>query len=256
MNLRTAPAEQPEATGNPWVVGRLANGVPRLRLLCLPHAGGSAGSFAPWRPVLPAGFELVPVELPGHGTRAGLPYAASVAELVAGLLDALAGELAVPYAVFGHSFGALLALEFALEAGRRGLPAPAAVLVSAARPPQLAATRERPQTDAELTAWLRATGGLPAELLRHTEYVGRVLATIRSDLGLVERHVWPAPRPLPFPLHVLGGRADPVVSPAELEEWAEYEGPDLTITVHPGGHFYLFEQPGVVLTGIAATLTE
>ncbi|MER5638835.1 alpha/beta fold hydrolase [Kitasatospora sp. NPDC002227] len=240
---------------NPWIVGRLAVGSPRLRLLCLPNAGGSAGSFADWRKVLPAGIEMVPVELPGHGTRAGVPYAESVPELVAGLLAAVEGELAVPYAVFGHSFGAVLGLELALAAGRRGLPAPRAVLVSGACPPHLVRQRPpRPQGDAELTEWLRVTGGLPEVLLRHTEYVRQVLSTIRADLRLAEGWDWPVPRELPFPLHVLGGREDPVVSPAELEEWAEYEGPELTITIHPGGHFYLFERPAPVLDSIAEAL--
>ncbi|WP_441247476.1 thioesterase II family protein [Kitasatospora sp. McL0602] len=241
--------------GNPWIVGRLASGAPRARLLCLPHAGGSAGAYAAWRPVLPGAFEMVPVELPGHGTRAAVPYAASVPALVAELADALEGELASPYALFGHSFGALLALELALEIGRRGLPGPRALLVSAARPPHV--VRERPEgdeDDEQLLGWLLRTGGIPEVLLRHTEYVRQVLSTIRADLRLAEEFRWDGPRALPFPLHVLGGREDPVVTPAELEEWAEYEGPDLSITLHPGGHFYLFEHSTAVLGGIAAAL--
>jgi surfactin synthase thioesterase subunit len=41
----------------------------RLRIICLPDAGGNAASFRKWQDLLPQGVDVAPVELPGHGTR-------------------------------------------------------------------------------------------------------------------------------------------------------------------------------------------
>src|SRR5882757_9949230 len=40
-----------------------------LRVYCLPHAGGSASLFWPWRSLLPPEIELWGIEYPGHGRR-------------------------------------------------------------------------------------------------------------------------------------------------------------------------------------------
>ncbi|MDX9681378.1 thioesterase domain-containing protein [Pseudomonas protegens] len=42
---------------------------PRCRLVCLPHAGGSASFFNDWRGQLPADVELVSVQYPGREER-------------------------------------------------------------------------------------------------------------------------------------------------------------------------------------------
>lgn len=246
-----------ESEANPWIVGRLAAGEPRLRLLCFPQAGGSAGAFAAWRSRLPDGLELLPVELPGHGTRRAEPMPGTLEELVAAVLDAVGPELDAPYALFGHSFGGLIAYELAREIGRRRLPPPQGLLLSAARPPHAPVpdtphSRMHLQDDATLTDWLRRTNGLPEALLRHTDYVAVVLETVRADAALMARYRRGEPGPLDCPLHVFGGLADPVVGPAELEEWIHYEGPDFTLTLYPGDHYYLYEAPDALLGDIAA----
>lgn len=44
------------------------------RLLCLPHAGGSAVMFSPWRSRFADRATVTPVELPGHGGRRTEPW--------------------------------------------------------------------------------------------------------------------------------------------------------------------------------------
>jgi surfactin synthase thioesterase subunit len=247
---------------NPWIVGRTAAGPSAVRLLCFAQAGGSAGAFAAWRGVLPAGLELLPVELPGHGTRRAEAAPRTMAALAGAAVDALRGELDAPYALFGHSFGALVAYELAREIRRRGLPAPRGLLLSGTRPPHIPVPdtphgRMHLQDDAALTQWLRRTNGLPEELLRHADYVRVVLETVRADATLTARYLGGPhgpPEPVDCPLHVMGGLADPVVRPAELEDWADYEGLDLTLTLYPGDHYYLYQAPRPLLDDIARLL--
>ena len=80
-----------------------------LRLYCLPHAGGSASTFRPWIGRLP-GVSVLPVQYPGRETRLSEPPHHRVPELAAELAAALLADTQdTPYAVYGHSFGGLLA---------------------------------------------------------------------------------------------------------------------------------------------------
>src|SRR5688572_9848315 len=86
---------------------------PSLRLYCLPYAGSSASVYVRWKRRLPAWIEVVPVELPGRGRRIGEPLQTTVA----GVLDRIASDVrpepGQPFALFGHSLGAILAFELA-----------------------------------------------------------------------------------------------------------------------------------------------
>ncbi len=248
-----------DPAANPWIVGRAAAGGPRVRLLCFPQAGGSAGAFATWRQRLPDGLELLPVELPGHGTRRAEPMPATLEELAGAVLSGVTPELGAPYALFGHSFGALVAYELARQIRGSQLPQPQGLLLSAARPPHVPPpdtphSRMHLQDDETLVNWLRETNGLPEALLRHPDYVRLVLTTMRADATLTSRYRRTEPEPLGCPLHVFGGLADPVVTPGDLEEWVGYEGPDFSLTLYPGDHFYLYEAPDALLNDIATTM--
>ena len=106
-----------------------------VSLLCLPCAGASATMYLRWRRLLPLWIRIVPVELPGRGSRlAESPvhdFDGLVAQLCAEQAEAMRGE----FAIFGHSMGALLAYGMAcrLRSTERALPV--ALLASGAAAP-------------------------------------------------------------------------------------------------------------------------
>lgn len=57
------------ATLGSWIAGGKSSPQARLRLFCLPYAGGSALMFRTWPNALPADVEVCPVQLPGRSTR-------------------------------------------------------------------------------------------------------------------------------------------------------------------------------------------
>ncbi|MFD8203421.1 thioesterase II family protein [Streptomyces sp. NPDC059701] len=247
----------PVAPAQPWIVGRYAAGRPRLRLFCLPPAGGSASSFNVWRPGLPRGVELAPVELPGRGSRFGEPVPSALEPLVDSLLEALSNELDLPYVLFGHSFGAVVAYELTRRLERRDdLPAPAALVVSAHRAPHVPLGRERltASDDRTLAAWLHRHGGLPGELLEHPEFLSDLLRAVRADLEIAERYLLPVPVPLRSPLAVLAGEDDDVAAPAAVEPWAGYGTPPPRMRLVPGGHSYPRTHPEATLTAVTGEL--
>ncbi|MEZ0069286.1 surfactin synthase thioesterase subunit [Streptacidiphilus sp. MAP12-20] len=242
-----------------WIVGptRSRTLEPCVRLVSFPNAGGTAGAYAAWRPHLPSGVLLCPVELPGHGVRGAEEPATDLGALAQSVLAALAREFATgePYALFGHSFGGLLAFEVARRIEREGLPLPRAVVVSAVRAPHEERARIVGLAEDELLEWLLASGGLPQELLRHTGYVRGLLRCLRADLLMADAYRVPGPVPLQAPLHVVGALADPVSPLDDLAGWEEWEGDaPFTTTFFPGGHGYLFEDPRPLVAHLAALL--
>lgn len=193
-------ASNPTPATVSWIAARHAPGTLRSRLICLPHAGGGAGTFRSWRPHLPDGVELAPVELPGRGSRIDEPLPQSFDTLVDALFEGLRGEFTLPYAFFGHSFGALLGYELTRRIEREiergaGLRPPSVLLVSGSRAPHVPLDGE-PVADgdeARLVAWLRSSGGLPDELLDFPDFLRDLLRAVRSDMAFAEGYRIPRP---------------------------------------------------------------
>jgi len=113
----------------------------RLRLFCLPYAGGvSEAVFGKWGQLLPPCVQVCPVELPGRGRRREEPPAEDARALAADLLGRLPigsrGD-GVPYALFGACLGGIVAYELAAAAVAAGEPPPLVLAVAAVSPPDL-----------------------------------------------------------------------------------------------------------------------
>ncbi|MFP3987342.1 alpha/beta fold hydrolase [Streptomyces sp. E11-3] len=255
--LSSPECAPPRGVDRPWIVGRVTAPSPRLRLLCLPQAGGSASSYAPWRLTPPPGIELATVELPGRGVRSAESLPDTLEELADAVIDGISDEFDMPYALFGHSFGALLGYEIAVRIGRRGLTPPRALLASAARAPHTPVRKRIADRDDEgLLDWLYGFGGFPPELRNYPAYLRYALGAVRRDLALIERYQATAPVPVDCPLYAFGGGDDPLVSEAQLERWRDCAAAGFRLQLLPGGHDYLFTGATAALDAVAAALTD
>lgn len=214
---------------------------PSLDLLCLPHAGGSAVMYHPWRRPFAETARVVPVELPGHGVRRGEEVVSDLDDLVRHL--ALRMSSVGPsrrYVLFGHSFGALVAFELARVLAFRTTP-PIALVVSGRNAPSVAhpAAPLHQLADRELVEGVRSLDGLPEQLLAHQDVLDLFLPLLRADLRMAETYrLRPGPR-LRCPVWVLAGENDALVTPDGLAAWqAETVGPCVVRRV-PGGHSVL-----------------
>lgn len=238
---------------NAWIAGRYVKGQPRGRLLCLAHAGGAASAYLTWRPHLPDGLEILPVQLPGREDRYQEPLLTGVPEMAQQAAEALAAELGpdLPYAIFGHSFGGLLGYELTRSLLRLGARGPQALLVSAAHPPQSSAGETvQSMPDAALLAQLVALGGVPEEVAEHPDFIRVMLRTARADLEAAERHQGAVTEPVPVPIHVFGSVDDPAVDFRQLSGWFEFTTGGSSLTLYQGGHFYLFAEPAALLADV------
>lgn len=232
-----------------------------LMLFCFHHAGGSARQYAGWTPHMPSWIRLAPIQLPGHGTqlmqRPLADWPGVVAEMLA--QSEASGPGPARWAVFGHSMGALLALEFAHALRARTAVEPAWMGVAACRPPSARIPLDTAEPNwlqcprGKVTERLRELGGTPAEVLDSPELLDVVLPAVRADLHLCAVHAPPPRPPLRAPLLALGADGDDL-SEAELRGWAvETTGPCRT-RMMPGDHFLVAREAGAIARLVAAEL--
>ncbi|QIJ66787.1 thioesterase [Streptomyces sp. JB150] len=207
---------------------------PRLRLVCFPHAGGSAGFFTPWLGELPDSVELTAVQYPGRAERVGEPVPGHLDDLARPVAGALAERVAAgagdaPLAFFGHDMGAALAFETARLLSARQPPCLRALFVSAHPAPTDGHHRPRRHRAAEPLAVLRRLTG--------AEDVPQ--ATAHADLQLAERYRYRPGTPLDCAVTALVGTRDADVTTLDAEGWRSCTTGPFTLRAMPGDHFYL-----------------
>lgn len=224
--------------------------VTELTLLCLPYSGASAMVYSRWRRKLPQWLQLQPVELPGRGARFGEPLHTDMRTLAMQLARELRSTLKAPYALFGHSLGALLACEMAHAFRALGCPEPVALFASGTAAPTMRADYDRgfaePKTDAQLIEQLRTLNGTSEEVLANEELMSLTLPILRADFLLCGRFQ-PVQRPLlKCPVHVLGGTSDKATTD-QLIGWSKETHGSFSVDMLAGGHFFIHEHEAKVL---------
>ncbi|MDR6594578.1 thioesterase II family protein [Saccharothrix longispora] len=215
----------------------------RTRLMCLPHAGAGAGLYRPWRDYESDVLRVVPVQLPGREELFTEPHSGSMAEAArrcAGqVLDLAGGE---PFALYGHSFGALLAFETARELLAAAGPLPSRLVVGGAADP----ASRRPDhladlDDDGLIAWVRRGAGTGSDVWSVPQLRELLLPALRADVALFSGYRADVVRALPFPITALRGVDDDAVPAGLCARWADWTTSSFELIELPGRHLYFTE---------------
>jgi medium-chain acyl-[acyl-carrier-protein] hydrolase len=226
------------------------------RLFCFPYAGGGTALFRDWPSLLPPQIELCTIAAPGREARFGEPAPRQVAEWVDGLFPELETAIDRPFALFGHSLGALVAFELARRLRERRARQPDHLFVSGCRAPQL--PRSKPPThDLPTPAFreeLRRMNGTPPEVLAHPELLELLEPLLRADFAAAETYSYAEAPPLEVPILAFGGDRDPEVSQADLGAWSEQTTAAFGAFTFPGDHFFLGAAKRAVLARVRGSL--
>ncbi|MEH0638068.1 alpha/beta fold hydrolase [Streptomyces bottropensis] len=229
-----------------------------VRLVCLPHAGGSASFYFPVSQALAPRIEVLAVQYPGRQDRRLEPCVETIPELADRLLPLVLQEADRPLALFGHSMGASLAFELAGLLEQRAGVVPAMLFASGRRAP----SRFRPEDDVHrrgdeaLLAEIRRLAGTDTRILGDDEVLRMILPALRNDYRAAELY-----RPTRFhqvtcPVTALVGTTDPKAPLEDVRAWREHTSGPFTLRTYPGGHFYLVDQAPQVLALLTETLGE
>ncbi len=231
-----------------------------VRLYCLPYAGGLAGSYLKWNPYLADFIELVPIELAGRGRRreesAYGSFRAAIRDLYAQIRSSMDAK---PYAIYGHSMGALMAYELGLTLERSPLPNPEHIFFSGHKPPHLTNGSKNLHRlgDDEFKKAIMAIGGTPSEVFQDRELVEFFLPILRADYRMIETHVHEAPlERLDCDISVFFGIQDRLMQPEDAHAWRSYTQEACQLYEFDGGHFFIHHQIQPVVEKINQILLQ
>ena len=211
--------------------------------MCIGYSGGGTAPFRGWAPQLPDDTELVLVCYPGRENRFTEAYATDWAALRQEIVDAVTAEVAErPFVIFGHSMGAIMAFDVAVQLERQGT-GPTALTVSASESPDVwQHKRSRPphlgQTDDELLEWMSTIGQLPKELLAEPELVRMAVDLLRADLTVSATYRYEPGTVVRAPMQIVYGVDDADDPAKQAESWSHLAAGDARIDQLAGGHFY------------------
>jgi surfactin synthase thioesterase subunit len=223
------------------------------RLVCFPHAGGSASFYHPFSRALQPDIEVLAVQYPGRQERRAERPVSDLHELADQAAEALLPWVDGRTAFFGHSMGAVVAYEVALRLKAEHGVAPERLFVSGRRAPSVHRPLPDPvhrRDDAGVIAELTRLSGTDAALLSDPEVVQMIMPAMRGDYQAIETYEPRPGLPLDCPVTALVGDRDPQVEPAEARVWAEHTTGAFDAQVFPGGHFYLVAEQRAVISAV------
>jgi pyochelin biosynthetic protein PchC len=212
---------------------------PRLRLVCFPHAGGSASAYRSWPELLPDDLDVLAVQYPGRQDRLREPCMTSIDHLAEAIADALVPFLDRPLALFGHSMGASVAHEVALRLERRHGQVVDTLLVSARLPPRHHRPRDVRLDDQALLADVRKLDPDGSAVLDDPDMRDLLLPSIREDFRIADAYRPSSSLVVGTAVVAYVGDHDPQVSVWQMRAWSEVTTTSFATMVFPGHHFYL-----------------
>lgn len=230
-----------------------------VRLFVFPYAGGGVYQYRAWPEGLGPNIEVIGVQMPGREDRV---HEAPMADLDAALDPVVADMTSVlddrPFAVFGHSLGALLCMEAVHRISETSTRSPEHVFVSGCRAPHIIHRGRIPISeldDAGLIDHLRRLDGTPDEVLENPDVAAYLLRLVRADYTLFDNYEYRARPPLERPITVFGGQDDPSTTTESLTAWTGLTNAPTTIHTVPGGHFFVHSARQALLPIIADAMS-
>ncbi|HVG20214.1 MAG TPA: alpha/beta fold hydrolase [Blastocatellia bacterium] len=236
-------------TVNQWVSFPKPRPGAGLRLFCFPYAGGNTLIFRSWVNALPEGVEACPVQLPGRGPRLAEKRFTRLLPLAHAIAEGILPYCNKPFAMFGHSMGAMLSFEVARYLRAHSGIEPVQLFVSGRRAPQI------PDTDAptynlpepEFIQELKRIQGTPQEVLDNDELMQLFLPVLRADFEVCQTYLYTPGEPLNCPISAYCGLEDDEENRERMQAWREQTVGHFSLRMFPGGHFFLHSSERMLL---------
>jgi surfactin synthase thioesterase subunit len=217
------------------------------RLVCLPHAGGSATFFLPVAAALSPGVDVVAIQYPGRQDRRNEQPIDDMAVLADRIDAILRRQPEMPLVLFGHSLGALVGFEVTrrLEAAGRG---PVRLIASGRRGPSTYRDEQvHLRDDAGILAEIRKMSGTASSVLGDDEMMRAVLPALRADYCAAETYTCAPDTTVSSPISAMTGDNDPKTTVDEAKAWAQHTTGSFDLHVFAGGHFFLTDHAEAII---------
>ena len=242
---------------NSWITCPKKQPNAKIRLFCLPFAGGGASLYRPWSTALAPEIEVCPIQLPGRENRYSEKSITDAYEMAGAITAQMLPFIDRPYAIFGPSMGALLSFEITRLLQSQKRRPPEILFLSAHRAAHLPRKRDplHALPDSQFIESLKQYGGFPEEILNNQDFIDFVLPTMRSDMTLCDLYAFkPIESPIVTPLEMYAGEDDREAGPNEMTAWSEHSSGESNLTTFKGGHFFLRTHSQELLENISSRI--
>lgn len=249
----------PPLQPNNWIVIPKPNRSAKIKLFCLPFAGGNTSAFRTWGHHLPDYIEVNAVEIPGRGHRLAEPLTTVMEHLVFGIAKGIREQIDRPFALFGHSMGALVGFELAHYLKEHFNTDAAHLFFSGHGAPDTLSPKKPMYNlpEAEFLEIIKSYNGMPKEVLDHIELMHLMIPVLRSDFQICETYTYHRHRKnLDSPLTIFAGLDDRWSPKTDLEAWQKHSSGPFNLRMFPGDHFYFDNSKSLVLEAIAKDLSN
>jgi medium-chain acyl-[acyl-carrier-protein] hydrolase len=250
---------KPELCSTPWIKTTKLKSKIKLRLFCLPYAGGGTSIFRTWSEHLPPEIEVFPIQLPGRESRWKEPLLNHISPLVETLVTDIYPYLQeTTFAFFGHSMGALIAFELTRTLYENYNFHPIQLFVSGRAAPQITtsdlAIHQLPES--EFIEELRRLDGTPEAILQNAELMKLLMPILRADFAICETYIYSIKKQLQCPISIFGGLEDKKSSYENLIAWRELTNNEHRLRLFPGNHFFIQSVQPLVLSAILQDIEQ
>lgn len=215
-----------------------------INLICVPYAGGSRYSYSSFESIAPKGINIIPVELPGRGARIMEPLLFDVNAMVDDLFIQLKPHIYKPYAIHGHSMGAILGyLVVKKIAAKNAIPLPQYLIVTGCEGPSVKDNKKKIRSNLPTDKFideLRILGGIADEVFDDISFLTFFEPILRADFKAIEDYEYLKSDALNVPICVLFGSQEEF-SLKDALFWQEESNFELEVMEFPGGHFFIFK---------------
>lgn len=239
-----------------WLAPRRELANPGLRLFCV--GGGGASLYGAWGQGMPPGVEVWPLQPPGRESRLEEPPMTRIPQMAESLAEALAPLLDRPYALFGHSVGALAVFELARRLRLQGRRAPDWLFVSGHPAPHMPQRRPAVSHLAPREFWQAMSDhfDVGADVLENEDLKAMLYPALRADYELVETYVYQEEAPLAVPISVFGGTRDLETTEAELRTWGRHTSRRFKYLMLEGNHTFVKTQREALVRELSQELSR
>lgn len=232
----------------------------RIELFCLPFAGGNKYSYRDYESVAPADISIVPLEYPGRGARIREPLLSDMAAVVEDMYVQIKQRIShLPYAIYGHSMGALVTLLLVKKMEARGDILPLRLFMTGTTGPSAYFNMEKKKrhllSKQDFIQEMRELDGSPEEILNSPDLLNYFEPILRADFKAAETFQYRPSNPLSIPITVITGTDEPMKE-QDIHAWQEETCYPVEFMKLPGKHFFIFKNAAAVMQVICNKLTS
>ncbi len=239
-----------------WIVCLRPNPNASLRLFCFPYNAGSISVFRDWPDGLPSNIEVYGIQVPGGADRPSEQPLTHLSAVVETLAQVLLPYLNKPFAVYGHSLGALIGFELTRQLFQKHGLAPVHLFVGAWYAPHLPNPypSSKQLSEPEFIKQVLPLVDCSESVLENAEIMRSLLPILKTGALLYEQYTYSEQKSLECPISAFGGVEDKVVNHDLLSAWHQHTRSAFTVQMFPGHHLFLHSDQSLILQAISQEL--